>query len=111
LVNKRKTWLENLFLLNVCGFCREKNSKNSGLDGQIFGHLVQPVQLFLDQGLLKKVNFSHQIHALGLGFVVKKIPRIGIKTNPGRDGQDFSHLVRPFTKDLKDHRYSSVLPQ
>jgi hypothetical protein len=43
---------------NMCGFCREENSKNSGRDGQNFGHLVQPV-----------------------------------------------------TKDLRDHRYPSVLPQ
>jgi hypothetical protein len=25
------------------GFCREKNSKNSGLDAKNLGHLVQPV--------------------------------------------------------------------
>ena len=28
------------------GFCREKNSKNSGRNGKSCGHLVQPVQLF-----------------------------------------------------------------
>ncbi len=38
-----------LFLPNPrsgVGFCREKNSNNSGRDGKSCGHLVQPVQLF-----------------------------------------------------------------
>jgi hypothetical protein len=30
LVKKRNIGRENFFLLNVCGFCREKNSKNFG---------------------------------------------------------------------------------
>jgi hypothetical protein len=30
LVKKRKIGQENFFLLNVCRFCREKKSKNSG---------------------------------------------------------------------------------
>ncbi len=46
LVKKRKIGRENFFLQNVCGFCREKNSKTSGWDGKSFGHLVQPVQRF-----------------------------------------------------------------
>ncbi len=40
---KRKIGQQNFFLLNVCWFCREKNSKNSGRDGQKFGHFVRPV--------------------------------------------------------------------
>ncbi len=43
LVKKHKDGWENYFLLNVCVFCREKISKNSGRDGQHLGHLVQPV--------------------------------------------------------------------
>ena len=46
LVKKRKIGRVNFFLLNLCGFCREKNSKNSGRGGKNSGHLVQPVQLF-----------------------------------------------------------------
>jgi hypothetical protein len=46
LVKKRKIGREDYFLLNVSAFCREKNSKNSGRDGQHFGHLLQPVSCF-----------------------------------------------------------------
>jgi hypothetical protein len=59
LVQKRKIGRDNYFLQNICGFCREKNCKNSGRDGQHLGHLVQPRQLFesklfFDQGLMIK---------------------------------------------------------
>ena len=43
---KRKVGRETFFLLNVYGFCREKNFKNSARLSQNSGHLVQPVQLF-----------------------------------------------------------------
>ena len=52
LVKKRKIWRENFFLLNVCGFCREKNSKNSGRDGKIL------VTWFSQYSCLKVQNFA-----------------------------------------------------
>jgi hypothetical protein len=76
---------ESFFLLNVCGFCREKN-KNLRIPG--FGHLVQEVQLFLDKGLLIK----------GQSFSPNR--RSGLEENILRL-QNFCHLVQPVTKDLK----------
>jgi hypothetical protein len=42
----------------------EKNSifSNFSGGGQKFGHLIQPVQLFFDQNLLKKEDFSSKMH-------------------------------------------------
>ena len=48
-------------------------------------------------------NFSHPTHAIELGFIEKKIL--------GQDGENFGNLVQQVTKDLRDHRYPSVLPQ
>ena len=90
LVKKRKIWRENFFLLNVCGFCREKNSKNSGRDGQNIGHLVQPVKLFLDQSLLIKGQLFSPNPRSGVGFCREKNSK-----NSGRDGQICGHLVQP----------------
>ncbi len=44
-----------------------------------------------------KVNFSPQTQ------VVRE------KNNTGLNGQNFGHLIQPVTKDLRDHRYPSVL--
>jgi hypothetical protein len=54
-----------LFLLNVCGFCRGKNSKNSDRDGKIFGRLVFTT-VFRPRVIL---NF-HQTYAMG--FLYRK---------------------------------------
>jgi hypothetical protein len=49
-------------------------------------------------------TFLTKSQAAGLDFVEKKILRT-------LDGQNFGHLVQPVTRDLRDHRYPSVLPQ
>jgi hypothetical protein len=60
-----QSWSKNakfywkIFLLNVCGFCRENNSKNSGGDGQIFGHLVQSVELFFGVEFCREKYFKN----------------------------------------------------
>jgi hypothetical protein len=53
-------------------FCGEKNS-NSVRDGQNVGCLFQPVQLFLDQGLLMKGPFFSPNPRSEIGFCRKKI--------------------------------------
>jgi hypothetical protein len=75
-------------LLNVCEFCREKNSKNSGRDGLIFGHLVQPEQLFLDQGLLIKGQLFSPNPRSGVGFCREKNSK-----NSGLNAKNFGYLV------------------
>jgi hypothetical protein len=74
------------------GFCREKDSKNSGRDSQILhlDHLVQPVQLFLDQSLLIKGQLFPPNPRSGVGFCREKKSKTS-----GRDGQSCSHLVQP----------------
>jgi hypothetical protein len=73
-----QSWSKNakldgkIFLLNVSGFCREKDSKNSGQGGQHLDHLVQPVQLFLDQGLLIKGQLFSPNPRFGVGFCREK---------------------------------------
>jgi hypothetical protein len=102
----------------VCGFCREKNS---GRDGKSYGLLVQPVQLFLDQGFLIKGQLFSPNPRSGVGFCREKNSK-----NSGMDGQNCGRLVQPvqlfesskfcdywlvFFFNLRDHRYPSVLPQ
>ncbi len=90
LVKTRKIERQNFFLLNVCGLCRGKNSKNSGRDGQHLGHFVQPVQLFSDQGLLIKGQFFSTNPRSGVEFCREK----SSKTS-SRDDQNCSQLVQP----------------
>jgi hypothetical protein len=55
----------------MCGFCREK----------IRGHLVQPIQLFLDQSLLMKAQLFSQNPRSEVRFCREKNSK-----NSGRDG-------------------------
>ena len=107
---KTQNWRENVFLLNVCGFYRDKNSKNSDRDGQNYGHLVQQVKLFLDQGLLIKGQplspTQNPTPLRGFGICGEKKSKYY-----GRNSQDFGHLVQLVTKDLRYHKYPSVSPQ
>ncbi len=59
MVQNRK--LDGIFFAKHVWGLWKKNSKNSGRGGQIFGHLVQPVQLFLDKDALK-LMFNAKIY-------------------------------------------------
>jgi hypothetical protein len=96
-------WPGKLFLLNVCGFCRGKILRILAVTTSIQSGQSASTAV-LDLTLLKKDQFSHQTHAVGLGFQKNS-------KNSGRDSQNFGHLVQPVTKDLRDHRYPSVLTQ
>ena len=72
------------------GFAEKKNSKNSRRDGQNIGHLVQPVKLFLDQGLLIKGQLFSPNPRSGVGLCREKNSK-----NSGRGGKNSGHLVQP----------------
>ena len=58
LVKKRKIWRENFFLLNVCGFCREKNSESTDGQNLEIGQSVGQKQPFKGFDLVGQL--SHQ---------------------------------------------------
>ena len=71
LVKKRKIWRENFFLLNVCVFCREKNSESTDGQNVEIGHSVGQKQTFfkgltsLDSFPTKNVKFEMQCRVTG----------------------------------------------
>jgi hypothetical protein len=65
LVKKRKIGRENYFCKTYVGFVKKKIP---GHDSKHLGHLVRPVQLFLDQGFLIKGQLFSANPRSGAGF-------------------------------------------